>query len=112
VIEQEDVERLSAAVERVVEEQVGELGDQLAQRLVADLVPHLRLQPSRPDASEPLVDVATVARYLSVSEQWVREHAASLRVRRFSSGSRTAMRFSLVEVDELLLRYGRGEAGG
>lgn len=103
MIDEDDVDRLSARVERVVEEQVGELGDQLVSRLVAELVPHLEMRARRPDPSEPLVGVATVARYLGTSEQWVRDNAAQLRVRRLSDQARAVMRFSLAEIDELLL---------
>jgi hypothetical protein len=53
-------------------------------------------------ARDGLVDVGTVASYLSVSPDWIYEHADELRVRRLGTGPRPRLRFSLADVDEAL----------
>jgi hypothetical protein len=49
-----------------------------------------------------LVDVETVARFLSVSPDWIYAHADELGARRLGRGPKARLRFSLHEVDERL----------
>jgi hypothetical protein len=68
------------------------------------------------DLPVTLVDVETVARYLSVTPDYVYRHADELGVRRLGTGSKSRLRFSLREVDELLRERStcsssRGSAG-
>lgn len=95
-------------LERLLEERFEELLDQLAPRVAAELD---RLRPPPPPArAERLVGTGAVARYLNVNEQWVRAHAKQLRARRLA---RSTWRFSLVEIDELLLQAAiDGTTGG
>ncbi len=53
--------------------------------------------------TERLVDVAGVAKYLSVEPAWVYAHADELGARRLGSGARPRLRFSLHEVDDRLM---------
>lgn len=87
------------AVERLLEERFDELLDQLVPRLAAELD---RLRPmAQPVRAERLVGTNEVARYLNVDPQWVRAHGKQLRARRLA---RSTWRFSLAEIDELLLK--------
>jgi len=81
-----------AAIERVLPRIVEALASELA----------VLLAPAPATAyAEPLVDSATVAAYLAIRPQWVRANSAKLRARRLSGST---MRFSLAEVDAVLLQ--------
>jgi hypothetical protein len=80
-----------------IEEATEVAAEEIARR-VAELVADRIREPFR------LVDTQTVARLLSVSEEWVREHATELGAVRVGDGPKGALRFDLARVRVALER--------
>ena len=64
---------------------------------LADLIAERLAEQTR---TSGLVDARAVARFLSVEESYVYEHAAELGARRLGTGPKARLRFSLRDVDE------------